>query len=83
MEVAQVADDVVAEEIGGRDNDADQAENPVVTMVGKESDCDNDKDSDGFDDEGFNDMYDSEEFDNEMAEEEVVKKLDQFQNDHE
>ena len=72
---------VVAEEIGGSDNDADKTENHVVAMVEKESDCDSDEDSDGFDDEGFNDMYDSEEFDNEMAEEEVVKKLDQFQSE--
>jgi len=46
----------VAEEIGDSDNDTDQAENPVVAMVGKESDCDSDEDSDGFDDEGFDDV---------------------------
>ena len=51
-------------------------------MVGIESDCDSDKDSDIFDDEGFDDIYDSDEFDNGMAEEEVVKKLDQFQSDY-
>ena len=42
MGVAQAGDDVVAEEIGDSDNDTDQAENPVVGMVGKESDCDSD-----------------------------------------
>jgi len=40
----------VAEEIGGSDIDADQVENPVAAMVGKESDCDSDEDSEGFDD---------------------------------
>ena len=51
VELAQAADDVVAGEIGGSDNDTDQAEHPVVAMVRKESDCDGDDDSDGFDDE--------------------------------
>ena len=51
-------------------------------MVGKQSDCDSDEDSDGFDDEGFDDMYDSDEFDNQMAGDEVTKKLD-FQSDQE
>ena len=36
VEVAQVADGV-AEEIGGSDNDTEQAENTVVAMVAKES----------------------------------------------
>jgi len=49
-------------------------------MVGKESDCDGDEESDGLDDEKFYDIY---EFDNGMAEEELVKKLDQFQSDYE
>jgi len=56
---AQAADDVVAEEIGGSDNDTDPVENPVVAMAGIKSDCDSDEDSDGFDVEGFDDMYDS------------------------
>jgi len=34
----------------------------VIAMVGKGSDCDNDEDSDGFDDERFDYMYDSDEF---------------------
>ena len=68
--------------MGGNDNDTDQTENLVVAVVRKESDCDSDEDSNGFDDEGFDDIYDSDEFDNGMAEEEVVKKLDQFQNDY-
>ena len=67
----------MAEEIGGNDNDTDQAENLVFAMVEKESDCDSDED-----DEGFDDIYDSDEFDDDMAEEEVVKRLDQFQNDY-
>jgi len=49
--------------------------NSVVAVVGKESDCDSDEDSDGFDDEGLDDIYDSDEFDNEMVDEKVVKKL--------
>jgi len=52
-------------------------------MVGKESDYDSDGDSDRFDGEGFYDVYDLDEFDNEMAEEEVVKRLDQFQSVYE
>ena len=83
MEVAQAADDIVAEEIGGSDNDADKTENHVVAMVEKESDCDSDEDSDGFDDEGFDNMDDSDQFYNKMAEEEVMKKLDHFQSDYE
>ena len=35
MEVAQPAEDVVAEEIGGSDNDTDQAKNAVLAMVGR------------------------------------------------
>ena len=55
----------------------------VIAMVGKQSDCDSDEDSDGFDDEGFDDMYNSDEVDNGMAEEEVVKKDYQFRSDYE
>ena len=77
-EVAQAAGDVVAGEIGGSDNDIDQAEHPVVAMVRKESDCDSDEYSEGFDGEGFDDMYNSDEVDNGMAEEEAMKKF-QFQ----
>ena len=74
---------MVAEKIGGCDFDTDQAEHSVVAMVRKESDCDSDEDSDVFDDEGFDDMYGSDEIDNEMAEEVVVKTLDQFQSYYE
>ena len=81
MEVVQAAGDVVAEMIGGSDNDTDQVENGwerfgLWQWV-------SDGDSDRFDDEGIDDIYDSDEFDNETAEEEVVKKLDQLQSDYE